>query len=91
MRPVGNRFETGYIAVDNRTVVQAEVCPIFISESEMVLKQLQAVCQQLIADSKDEGKVTILKKSENQFVFHFHFKISPKNIEEVINKALSEY
>jgi len=88
-------FIAGYIAVDNRSLVQAEVCPIFIPDSEMVLKQLQHFCQQLVSDPHNEGKVTLLKQDQGQnqgnYLLHFHFKFSPKNMQEACEKALKQW
>lgn len=90
LKPSTVGFEMGYISTDNQSLVAIRTCPIFTVE-EALFQTLAEMCKKFHADSKNEGRLTLLKESENQFIIHFHFKFRPENIVEVIEKNLTDF
>ena len=87
----GSGFKAGYTAVDNVTLLPVEVCPIFVDETNPILKQLQEVVAMFVSPQLNEGKVTILKQEQDKFLLHFHFKILPINVKEIIFQAMTRW
>lgn len=86
--PNGNSFKAGYIAQDGRSLVETEVCPIFIEENNPILRDIQAITQELQSPGREHGKLSILKLENEQFILEFHFKKCPPNAEAVLKGAL---
>lgn len=84
---IKNHYHAGYIAVDNKTLVEADQCVIFTPVEEKLLHEVQQVIPQLTPVSPDPGKLTLLK----EHILHFHFKEMPQNASEVIQKAMRDY
>lgn len=95
LRPKNDFFEAGYIASDHRSLLEVEVCPIFTAQTALnspnIIKEIQAVSKKLKSQPGNEGKVSILKQENGQFLLHFHFKHLPPNASKVLEAALTDY
>lgn len=83
-------FKTGYIAVDNTSLVEVESCPIFTDKKDPILKAIQEITGQLRSNEPTDGKVTILKSSQG-YIIHFHFRTLPENTFAVLSNGLKSY
>lgn len=84
-------FQAGYITVDNRSLIPILECQIFAVQSDPIVKQVQEIANELISDPQNEGRVTIIKQSNEKYFLHFHFKHLPKNAVHVFEQALNRY
>lgn len=91
LKPFNGHFIAGYFATDNTSLVQVQECQIFTAQTDPIIKQLQEVAYTLITKKNNEGKVAILKQSNNTYLLHFHFKIMPPNAEDVLNHAAQRH
>jgi 23S rRNA (uracil1939-C5)-methyltransferase len=91
LRANGNSFEAGYITVDNQSLVSVMQCPIFVDDSNPIIKQVQGVIENLHCEKDNEGKVTLIKNSNGHYLLHFQFKQMPKNGLEKLTKAMDAY
>jgi 23S rRNA (uracil1939-C5)-methyltransferase len=82
-----NAYHAGYIANDNKSLVEIESCPIFVEKHDPIIKNVQDLCNKLIPADSTDGKVTILK-SDHNYILHFHFKILPGNADKILSDAL---
>lgn len=88
LKPFEERFKVGYIATDNTTLLEVKQCPIFIPKEDPILLLLAKTAASLIAEDDTEGKVTILKHPEKGYLWHFSFKVMPRNADQVFKDAL---
>lgn len=72
--------QLGYIAIDNRSLIPITHCPIFAKQNDPVIAIIGEICSQL---DYTEGKITLLKHSDFDYIAHFHFMSMPKNSAEV--------
>lgn len=79
----------GYIGVDNQTLLPIQTCPIFI-QNESVLKQLHEIVGMIPSDYQ-EGRVTVLKSEQGQFILSFYFESSIEIEGGLFNKILQHY
>jgi 23S rRNA (uracil1939-C5)-methyltransferase len=71
LRPKQTGFQAGYIAVDNRSLVVVQTCPIFNEKEDPVLSELQEWVAQLSNPLGKEGKALVLKTSQNKYIISF--------------------
>lgn len=90
LKPTQHGFEMGYIGYDNKTMVPIRICPIF-TEKETPLQQLTEMCKKFSAEPHNEGRATLLKQGDAQFIIHFHFKFKPENASEVIDEGMRSF
>lgn len=84
-------IEAGYIGVDNRSHIVVERCPIFVSDEDDVIRDLQQVLKKLTPPPHWDGKVSILKSNENSYLFHFQLSEFPAQFSAVIKESLLKY
>lgn len=90
LRTTETGFIGGYFAEDNNSLVQATECPIFCDKSDPILKILAAFIAELTPEGREDGKVKVLKDSNQNHIFSFHFKHLPKNFAVVSKKYLKD-
>jgi len=90
LRPNGKFFESGYVGADKQSIVNISQCPIFVPSSDPIIATLQKNIGMLLCAGPEEGKVTILKKNDTQYIVHFNFKKMPENMQEVSLKLMQE-
>lgn len=73
LKPHLKSFEAGYIGVDNKSLVVIQHCPIFNREEDPVIQELQFIIKQIPNSKEQEGRVTILKTKQDQYILFFHF------------------
>lgn len=85
-------FSIGYIATDNRSLIQINQCPIFTSPTDPIINQISEFAHKLTCSSTSEGKAMILKSDlDNKYLFSFHFQRLPDNAIELSKKAINLY
>lgn len=95
LQPKGDTFICGYVGVDQYSIISVEQCPIFCSEADPILKEVQEFISQLSSSGVGEGRIAIFKQkdSNNSLGYHiiFHFKYPPNGIEALAHKSLSRW
>ena len=91
LRPFEKTFQSGYIATNKASLVVVTHCPIFVEKEDKIVSIVQEISGTLLSDGVDEGKVSIHKNNEGTYTLYFHFRQMPKNMEEVLEKALTQY
>ncbi len=91
LRPMGDAFEAGYVAIDNVSLIKVKQCPIFVEINDTILQEVQQVAQSLKNTSKEDGKVAIFKSENRRFLLHFHFQYLPPNAVAAMENALSQF
>lgn len=91
LKQVQGRFVAGYTAVDGEGLLPIEQCSIFVEPEDPIFVQVQTVAKAFIVQGSDEGKVTLLKRGNETFLLHFHFKQLPSNTEDVLAQAAQCY
>lgn len=91
LKPEAAGYQAGYFTVDNKTLIEAVVCPIFCSSNDPVLSTLNAMAHELIPQDRFDGKVKVIKDKNQKYVFNFHFKKLPSNFAATAKKYLSEH
>ncbi len=91
IRSNGKKLETGYIGIDDHTILPVSCCPIFVDPENPVLIQIQEVIKQFDNEQQNDGRVSIWTVSENQFVMSFQLKVQPKNGEVVLANAMKNF
>ncbi len=66
-------FIAGYIGSDHVSLIVIEACPIFISESESILQEIQSFLSTLTSPEVLEGKLTVLKNNKGKYILLFKF------------------
>lgn len=80
IKPVGNTFEMGYIATDNRSLIPVTQCPIFTEESDPIIHHLREKLSHLQNGStSNEGKAVIFKNRDHRYLIHLQFQSLPSN------------
>lgn len=87
LQVIKTHYHAGYIAIDNRSLVEVDQCVIFTAQEEKILEEIQQIIPKFIPASLEPAKLTILKG----YILHFHFKDLPTNAAEVIQKAMARY
>lgn len=85
LKPHQNHYQAGYIAIDNKTLLEINQCPIF-TENNPIFTVVHEISRSLINSDNNDAKLTILKNND-RFMLHFHFKTLPKNAAEVLKVA----
>ncbi len=78
----------GYVTIDQSSLFQANECPIFVSQKDPVLKELQVLVKNFDMN-ETHAKVTVLKDLEG-YILHFHFKNLPKNAKKIVEEFAKE-
>lgn len=91
LKPLKDNYTAGYIAADGLTLLSIDQCPIFVEKDSTIFSQVQEVVRSLIKKDSNDGKLTILKRNNNTFLLHFHFKNLPNNAEQVLANAAKKY
>lgn len=91
LRPHAGSWEAGYIGIDNRSLVVVQTCPIFNSEHDTIIKQIQQLVHRIPNSSQGEGRLTILKNHRDQYILSFHFDNSIKVDEGLFTQALQQH
>lgn len=68
----------GYYALDNQTLIEVEMCPIFTQRGDPIFDRIRS-----LTSSCNEGKVKILKTASHKYILGFHFKQIPHAFWEV--------
>lgn len=85
-----NGFQAGYIAVDHKSLVAVNSCPIFTESQDPIFTAIQSICCQLIPSDSSDGKVTLLK-SDGGYIVHFHFRVMPHHAPDILSASLNAY
>jgi 23S rRNA (uracil1939-C5)-methyltransferase len=91
LKPQSGTFEAGYIAIDNKSLVVIEICPIFNKEQDLIIDQIQHFVHTLPNPKQQEGRVTILKNHRGQYILSFQFEPSFLIEESYFKQALQQY
>ena len=91
LSPNEKGYRAGYITVDNKSLLEIDSCPIFTSDDDPILKELHSIAAKFHPACDESAKATILKCNNNKYLLHFHFKVMPKNGEEVCSNAVKNY
>lgn len=91
LRPNYNSYQAGYIANDNRTLLEITQCPIFIHKETSLFTIIHQLTQSLACHHPAPAKLTILKRGDKRYIFHFHFKVMPKNGELLFQKTIKDH
>lgn len=89
LTPKNDTYEAGYIGIDGHSVVPVNSCPIFVSEENQVIQELQKIVSQLKSSLNNSGKASILKQDNDQFLLQLHFPKTPPNCSTVCQEALN--
>jgi 23S rRNA (uracil1939-C5)-methyltransferase len=63
LKPEGDAFIAGYVSTDNKSIVQVEHCPIFISEESPVLMEVRSLIQSFRNKNSSEGSAVLFKEA----------------------------
>lgn len=74
IRPEEGDLKIGYIEVDQQTVLPVESCPIFISDQDAAIKELQAFLKIFLSDLTSEGRATLFKTPTDQFILNLQLE-----------------
>ncbi|MBA3816823.1 MAG: 23S rRNA (uracil(1939)-C(5))-methyltransferase RlmD [Parachlamydiaceae bacterium] len=91
LKPSQGYFLAGYTTADGANLLPVVQCPIFVDSDNPLLDQVQAVAKALDSQGNVESKLTLLKRDNETFLLHFHFKILPSNAETVLKEATQRY
>lgn len=96
LRPIQNArrgYEMGYIAADHHTFNPIDVCPIFISQEDPLLAQLQECLKEfLISSLTNQGSVVLMKHPDSGYLFEFLFnEEAPPNAPEILQNAMKKW
>lgn len=80
-------YKGGYIANDGLTLIQIDQCPIFIDPTNRLFQEIHPLLGELECAGKEEGRLTIMKVSDEAFTLYFQFKSLPGNFAKVFQKA----
>jgi 23S rRNA (uracil1939-C5)-methyltransferase len=85
-------FSAGYIATDNRSLIQINQCPIFTVPEDPIIQQINEFANRLSCPSNCEGRVMILKHNINDtYLISFHFQQKPHNVIELTQEFMQSY
>ncbi len=85
LRPFGNHYKVGYFRAEAPSIIEVKQCPIFTSQSDPILSEVQAIVSQLSPTDASDAKLHILKS--DHYLLYFHFKHLPKNGESIFRQA----
>lgn len=85
-REVG--YEAGYISVDNKSVIPVKCCPIFVSEENPIIIELQNLVRKLKSTLSNTGRAAILKQANGKYLLQLYFEEIPINCKEVCQRAV---
>jgi 23S rRNA (uracil1939-C5)-methyltransferase len=88
LTPRESGYEAGYIAVDNRSVIPVKCCPIFVSEENPIIVELQTLVGRLKSTLSNTGRASILKQENEKFLLQFYFEEIPSNCKEICQRAV---
>lgn len=86
LQPTERGFKAGYYSYDNKSLVQVTQCPIFTPVDDPIFQQIHAIAASMEASSRNEGRVTLLKRFDAPPILLFNFKFMPKNATQVIQE-----
>ncbi len=86
-----NTFKAGYIADDQKSLVEVTQCQIFTKADDPVLPLVSSLSRKLSNEGQAEGKVSILKEMDERYILHFHFRTMPKNASLILKPLVAEY
>lgn len=90
IRSEGKALVAGYVAMDNKSLIQVEHCPIFISESDLSIQELQTLLKKFSAIEFSEGTAILFKTENDQLILSLYFeRMSFKN--QIIENFLKEH
>ncbi|MDR3623793.1 MAG: 23S rRNA (uracil(1939)-C(5))-methyltransferase RlmD [Chlamydiales bacterium] len=90
LHSTNNGFKMGYIAHDNKSLIEIGCCPIFVNEQNQIIQKLQTFTHNLDNVTPQKGSVTVFK-ADKSFILSFCFeKEIPKNIRLLAKIALQE-
>lgn len=84
------KFVAGYIATDNTSLVKVTTCPIFISESDHIIEQVQEMASELECAAGNSGKVSIWKVNDGKYIIQISLEKMPVNCTRVCEYNLSK-
>lgn len=91
LQPHNNKFQAGYIAVDGFSLLKISCCPIFINEKNDLMIKLQNFVSKIPNSQSVEGKLIVLKKTEEKFILLFRFPAEMKLDFDLFERELSLY
>lgn len=92
LRPQGNSgFVLGYIANDNRSLIPVEHCLIFVDDTNKIIQEVGAAVAQLHVMPDNQGKATILKQEEGQYLICLNLSHLPNNCPEIFESCLQKH
>lgn len=83
IRPEEGHLKIGYIEVDQHTVLPIESCPIFISDHDTAIKELQSFLKVFLLDLTSEGRATLFKTHSDQLILSLQFEKNLKHNPEI--------
>lgn len=82
-------FSAGYVAIDQKSLVKVECCPIFLASDDAALRDIQYFASRLLGEQ--DGKVMVVKRSRDKILLHFHFSKIPTNLFSEIEWAKKNF
>ncbi len=67
-------LKAGYIAVDHVSFVPVEHCPIFISEDDPAIQELQCLLRNFSTNNFLDGKAVLFKNEDHKLILSLRFK-----------------
>lgn len=68
----------GYIATDNKTLLEVSTCPIFVESDNTIVERVRKVVKGCT------GRVTVLKMDDSTFALHFQLEVIPQDFRKMI-------
>lgn len=87
---IGSQISVGYFAIDNRSLLNIEECPIFVAREDTIFKQVQQLVESTERGVMENGKVAIFKAKQGRFVLYFRISRLPQD-PLFFQKALDSY
>lgn len=84
------KSEAGFFAIDNQTLVITKECPIFVSRSDPIIRQVQEIVQQIPYIEGNEGRITLMKNQGGKFLLYFQLKTIPNPLKSLLQHLLEQ-
>lgn len=81
-------LSAGYVAMDNLSILRIEHCPIFISENNPAIQEVQDLLKHFSAKNFSEGSAVLFKTSSDQYILSLYFKSSVNFPPDLIDNFL---
>lgn len=89
LRSQGQSILGGFISVDNHSLVEVQHCPIFITDKESCIEEVQNFLTHFSSSHFLEGSATIFKAASNQYILSMTFE-KPLNFDPKFIEAFLE-